>query len=137
MTVEMEMGEAFYESFRAALVLTGRMESAERAVADAIAAVGSDLSANTLLVETARSALQHTNRSNESSSVLPLELQALFRLRPTGRHCFILRVLMGFDLELCSAILKLSRPDVEEALCQSLLDLPQAVESIRPKLRIS
>jgi hypothetical protein len=64
-------------------------------VADAIAAVGSDLSANALLVETARSALQHTNRSNESSSVLPLELRALSRLRPPGRHCFTLRVLMG------------------------------------------
>src|SRR5713226_7442317 len=121
MTLKMEIGEALDESFRAALVLTGSIERAECALTDVINALGSDLSRNALLVETARSVIQHTAFS-ESSSILPMELQALSLLSSTRRYCFVLRVLMGLDLETCSDILRLSREEVEEALYQSLLD---------------
>jgi hypothetical protein len=137
MTLEMEIGEALSESFRAALVLTGSIEGAERSVTNAISALGSELSVHALFVETARSAFQHPPVSGELSSILPVELQALSLFSPTCRDCFVLRVLMGFDLQTCSEILTLSRHEVEEALYQSLLDLPRAVEYVRCAGRVS
>jgi hypothetical protein len=131
MTLEVEIGKTLNESFRAALVLTGSIEGAERAVTNAIAALGSGLSAHALLVETARSAFQQRPCSGASSSILPVELQAVANLFPTHRYCFALRVLVGFDLKTCSEILTLPRYEVEQALCQSLLDLPRAVEYMR------
>ena len=80
-TFEAESTEGLHDSFRAALVLTGSIEAAEQAVQDAIASLGSDLSRDTLLTETARSALPHTF-CYVPSPVLPTELQALALLRP-------------------------------------------------------
>jgi len=136
MKLEMEMGEAVNESLRAALVLTGSMEESERAITKAITALGPDLSQHTLLRETARSAFQQSTLSDRSSSILPVELQALSFLRPTCRYCFVLRFLIGFDLETCSEILALSRREVEEALYCALLDLPRAVESAQHPGRV-
>jgi DNA-directed RNA polymerase specialized sigma24 family protein len=131
MTVEMEIEEALQESFRAALVLTGGVEAAERAVTNAIATLGPDCSAEALLAETARSAFEHDTFSGELSSILPVELQALFLLSPIHRYCFVLRVLIGLDLRICSNILRSSLDEVQETLCRSLLDLPQALEAVR------
>jgi hypothetical protein len=125
--VAVKIDESLQRSFRAALVLTGSVEGAERAVTDAIAAA-SDLSADTLLLETARESLQHSTHSDGLPSCLPPELQAIFRLDPTRRHCFILRVLVGFDVQTCSEILNLSRGEIEEAIYESLLDLPRRVD---------
>ncbi len=97
---------------------------------NAIAALGSDCSAEALLVDTARSAVEHNTFSVQLSPMLPAELQALFLLSPTRRYCFVLRVLMRFDLEACSKIMKLSRKEVGEALCHSLLELPKAVDQV-------
>ena len=124
MTVDSEIREALDESFRAALVLTGSVEVAERAVTDALVAVGANFSARSLLIETARLALQPGPLAGESSSMLPVELQALARLLPVRRYSFVLRLLVGLDLEACCQILRLSRDEVEEALWKSLLDLP-------------
>ena len=126
MTVEMQIEEALHESLRAALVLTGSVEGAECAVTNAIATLGQDCSAEALLVETARSAFEHNSFSGELSSILPVELQTVSLLPSTSRYCFVLRVLMHFDLETCSDILRLSRDKIEEALYQSLLQLPQS-----------
>lgn len=131
MTVGPETCEALDESFRAALILTGSVEVAERSVTDALVALGSNLSEQDLLVETARLAFQRSAFADESSSILPLELQALARLLPAPRYSFVLRVLVGLDLETCGQILRLSRDEVEEALLKSLLDLPQVLESSR------
>jgi hypothetical protein len=97
MTLDVEMHKSLQESCRAALAFTGSIEGAERAVTNAIAAAASDLSADALLVETARSALQHGTFSDGLTSWLPLELQVLFRQSPTRRYCFILRVLLALD----------------------------------------
>ena len=112
MTLEMEIDEAINESIRAALVLTGSMEGSERAITKAITALGPDPSQHALLRETARSAFQQSTVSDRSSSILPVELQALSFLLPTCRFCFVLRFLIGFDLETCSEILALSRREV-------------------------
>jgi hypothetical protein len=81
MTVEMQIEEALHESLRAALVLTGSVEGAERAVTNAIATLGQDCSAEALLVETARSAFEHDSFSGELSSILPVELRVVSLLR--------------------------------------------------------
>ena len=127
MTADPEMRKALNESFRAALVLTGSIEVAERAVTDALVALGSNLSAQVLLAETARLAFQRSEFGGESSSVLPPELQALARLLPVRRYCFVLRLLVGLDPETCCHILGLSRFEVEEVFWKSLLDLPELV----------
>ena len=137
MTVETEINEGLQQSYRAALVLTGSVERAEHALTNAIAALGSDCSAEALLVETVRLAVEHNAFSPQAPPIFPVELQALFLLSPTRRYCFVLRVLMRFDLETCSSMLKLSRKDVGEALCQSLLELPRAVDQVAPSLQKS
>jgi hypothetical protein len=126
-----EICKALDESFRAALVLTGSIEAAEHAVTDALSALGSNLSARALLVETARSAFQRSALAGESSPVLPPYLQALFRLSPTQRYSFVLRLFVGLDRGTCCQILRLSGDEAEEALWKSLVDLPQAIESSR------
>ena len=129
MTADSEICEAVNESFRGALVLTGSIEAAEGAVSAALAALESDLSAHALLVETARLAFERSARPGESSSILPLELQALGRLVPGQRFSFVLRLLVGLDLNTCSQILRLSGDEVEEALRKSLLNLSGLGES--------
>ena len=106
---------------------------------NAIDSLESDLSADALLVATARSTFQSSRLSEELSSFIPLELRPLFLLPRTRRYCFVLRMLMRFDLETSSKILKLSQKEVGQALCESLLDLPRAAESIgrRPLLQES
>jgi len=137
MTVEMKTGEALHEAFRAALVLTGSIEAAECAVTDAIATSAPDFADDTLLVETARSAIQRrTNFSEQPAaiSMLPVELRGLFLLSSTSRDCFVLRALLGLPSEACTGILNLSKDEIDEALCAALLDLPHSINSIRSLL---
>jgi hypothetical protein len=77
MTIETEIRQVLQESFLGALVLTGTIEGAERAVTNAIAALDPDCSPEALLVEATRSALKHNTSSGESSSILPVEEKAL------------------------------------------------------------
>jgi hypothetical protein len=137
MTVEMKTGEALHEAFRAALVLTGSIEASECAVTDAIAVLGSDFAGDTLLVETARSAIQRRANSSEQPetiSMLPVELRGLFLLSSTSRDCFVLRALIGLTSEVSAGILNLSKDEIDEAMCEALLDLPQSINSIRSLL---
>jgi len=134
MTADINMEETLYEAFRAALVLTGSVEAAERAVADGISIVGSDLAGDTLLVETARYAIQRRaeySDQQEGLSLLPLELTALFLLSPICRDCLVLRVLMGLTSEVSAGIMNLSKDEIGEALYCALLDLPRSMDSVR------
>jgi len=131
MNFELQIEEGLYESFRAALVLTGSIEAAERAITIAINSLGSEFSARELLVRTAQSALLDSTFSAKPCSVLPLELQALSLFSPTRRHAFILRVLLDLDLETCSEILRLFSEEVDEAVNKLLPELPWALEFAR------
>ncbi|HKD05776.1 MAG TPA: hypothetical protein VKB79_07735 [Bryobacteraceae bacterium] len=123
--VAMQITEIIPEAFHAALVLTGSVEGAERTLIDATARIASDGSREAFLAETARAAATHEAVPDKSPLLIPRELQALFLLPTTCRYCFVLLVLLRFDLETCSQILNLSADDVKEALDQSLLDLPK------------
>jgi hypothetical protein len=134
MTVGMEINEALDESFRAAFVLTGSIETAEGVVADAIGALAPDLPVNALLGETVRSAFRHgfqLSKGPASSSILPLELHALSLLSPISRYCFVALILLRLDIAVCSEILTLSKKEVEEALYGALLKLAGAIEFLR------
>jgi hypothetical protein len=124
----------FKDSFRAAVVLTGSMVRAERAVTNAIDALEPGCSGDALLVETVRSAVQLGTLPGEwlgeSSVSRPPELQAMSLLAPTSRYCFVICVLLGLDRNTCAEILRLSTSEVEEALCQSFLDLPVALGTV-------
>lgn len=115
------------ESFRAALVLTGSVEGAERALDEAIAVSGSEISPHGLLTETIRSILRGTIGKE---SALPLELQALALLAPIARCCFVLRLGVGLDLQTCSEMLGISTGEVEDALCHAVVELPKAVRRV-------
>ena len=131
MNFELQTEDGLWQSFRAALVLTGSMEAAERAITTAINSFGSEFSAQELLVRTAQSALLDSTFPRKPCSVLPLELKALSLFSPTRRRAFILRVLLGLDAETCSEILRLFSEQVEEAIDQVLPDLPWALEFAR------
>lgn len=128
MSAGRQIGEVLDEAFLAARLITGSICGAEQAVEDAIEGLGPDLSAEALLVGTARAAVQQRKYEDESPSMLPLELQALSLLSPSDRNCFVLHVLMGLDREACSEILELSRDDLAQALHRSLLDLTSAIQ---------
>jgi hypothetical protein len=134
MRVEMKIGEALDEAFRAAFVLTGSIEAAERAVADGITTLGFHLAGDTLLIETARFAIQRRAEFSdepEALSILPLELQGLFLISTICRDCFVLRMLVGLTAEVSAGILNLSKEEIDEALYCALLDLPRSIDSIR------
>src|SRR5260370_10374414 len=113
----MKIGEALDEAFRAALVLTGSIEAAERAVADGITTLGFDLAGDTLVVETARFAIQRRAEFSdepEALSILPLELQGLFLISTICCDCFGFRVLIGLTAEVSAGILHLSKDEIAE-----------------------
>jgi len=126
--VETEMNHALHEAFHAAFILTGSCEGAALSVEASLGMISADFSREALLEETARAAVWCHTCASEPSPVLPQELQALFQLPSTSRYCFVMHVLMGFDLETCSKILRLSRDEVEEALYRALLDLPRVAQ---------
>ena len=116
------------DAFLAALMLTGTIEAAEQALSEAIATSGRGVAVDELLVATAKCAIQLRDECLPRAEIpfsLPPELQRLFLLSPVGRKCFVLRILMGLNLEMSSGILNLHRDEVDEALCRALSDLPR------------
>lgn len=94
MTAEIDGRDAFL----AALMLTGTIEAAERAVSDAIAASGCGVTVDELLVATAKCAIQLRDECLPQAAIpssLPPELQRLFLLSSVSRNCSVLRTLMG------------------------------------------
>lgn len=128
MTAESEMVKALPNAFCIALLLAGKVEAAEAALLDGIAALELDrISGDSLLLATAKLAIHRRIEIPEQSeglSILPPELRRLFLLAPNYRDCFVLRALIGLRPELCSGILHLSAHEVENALCRALQELP-------------
>ena len=120
------------EAYLAALMLTGTIEVAERAVMEAIATSGCGVALDELLVATAKYAI-HFGGSPvaEGPPCLPPELQRLFLLSSEGRKCFVMRMLMGLTPETSSEILNLRRDQADEALCRALSDLPEEAREAR------
>jgi hypothetical protein len=126
-----QLGDMLDKAFSVALLLTGGVASAEKAIESAIERSGPDFSTEFLLVETVRSAVLQRKWRDELPPTVPPELRALSLLSPVVRNCFVLCILIGFDCGACSGILDVPVDDVENALHRSLLELPFAVQSVR------
>src|SRR2546423_1207781 len=81
----------------------GSIEGAERAMTNAIETVESGFSAHVLSVDTARATLQISTFSEELSSLLPLELRALFLPLPTYCCCFAPGARVALRVTVCEA----------------------------------
>ena len=123
-----EVSKALDGAFCAAFMLTGSMQAAELAVLNGIAATecygsGDD----TLLLGTIKAAIQRRadspHPSHQRCAHLPLELRRLFLLAPISRDCFVLRILLGIPVGICSRILHRRVEEIEEVLCAALQDL--------------
>ena len=118
MTAERKASKALDEAFRAALLLTGSTEVAEKAVLDGIAALEyGRLADDALLVETVQSAIRRRDAlSGQSAQAhLAVEFRRLFLVAPTSRDCCVLRVPLGRPPAACSAVLHLTIQETEQA----------------------
>lgn len=112
------MGKAFFT----AILLTGSLEWAERAVLEGIAACDLNCKpAMTLYSRTLRAATEqgaHDRPLEESESaagLLPAELSRLLKLSPLDcRRCFVLHILAGLPRSACARLLDLSVYEVAE-----------------------
>jgi DNA-directed RNA polymerase specialized sigma24 family protein len=112
-------------AFRTALLLTGDTRTAESAVTQGIAAC-EDLSPSGLLIEAVRSAARRRTKSSDGPYAvdgLPAELRRIFMLQPLLRHCFVLRILVGFSPEVCAELLEISATEFEDAVYGALIEL--------------
>src|SRR5882724_7500322 len=124
-----EVSNALDGAFRAAFMLTGSTQAAERAVFDGIAATEFDsVVDDVFLLETVKAAIQRrpdsAHQSQQPPSCLPLELRRLFLLAPISRDCFVLRILLGLTPRTCSARLQLTIEELHQTLCAALEALP-------------
>ena len=132
-----EVSNALDGAFRAAFMLTGSTQAAERAVFDGIAATEFDsVVDDVFLLETVKAAIQRrpdsAHQSQQPPSCLPLELRRLFLLAPISRDCFVLRILLGIQVGICSRILHRRVEEIEDVLCAALQDLARLDARSRP-----
>jgi len=107
-------------AFLMAHLLTGNIEQAERATMEAIDLwnPGDDTEATLLLkVLDAAARAEIKYAPGRPGYDLPGELQAVFRLEPQPRRCFVLRVLAGLPLEACARLLHLDSRRLERYTC--------------------
>jgi hypothetical protein len=113
MSLVRQLGDMLDKAFPIALLLTGGVASAEKAIESVIERSGPDCSAESFLAETVRSAVLQRKWRDELPPTVPPELRALSLLSPVARNCFVLCTLVGFDCGACSRILEVSVDDVE------------------------
>ena len=113
-------------------LLTGNLRQAEEAALKAIDTWRPDEDADEVLFqnvvdEAARSqAGVGTSNSDRSAAYLPNELQAVLRLGPQLRSCFVLRILAGLPAQACARLLCLNADLVEAYTCDALQTLARA-----------
>jgi hypothetical protein len=118
-------------TFSTAFLLTGNAERAEAAILDAIGALdAAELSEETLFLKAMAAAVAHTAEGpvrdedfDRLRCFVSIELRRVMRLPVAIRHCFVLRVLVGFPREVCSTILQRSEQDIEESACLGAQEL--------------
>src|ERR1700682_3839518 len=123
-----EVSEALDGAFCAAFMLTGSIKAAEHAVLNGIAATECyGAGDEAFLLGTIKAAIQRRadspHQSHQRCAHLPLELRRLFLLAPISRDCFVLRILLGIPVGICSRILHRRVEEIEEVLCVALQDL--------------
>jgi len=131
-SVENTIGKAFLT----AQLLTANAEQAESAVMAALEswdATGNGEEALFHGVVNAAVRLINTdvsprNSQPEQGESLPPELEAVLKLAPRMRQCFVLRILAGFSPQACARLLDLDSRQVDEHACSALKRLPSLDE---------
>jgi len=114
---------AVRRAFQTAFLLSGNMAVAEAAVIDGIDACCPDSDADGLFSETVKSAIRRSGGPSIPGMALPAELSPVLMLDRTVRHCFVMRVLVGYGLQECCRLLRLSADEVEEAVARSIREV--------------
>jgi hypothetical protein len=110
-------------------LLTGSLQQAEEATLEAIDSWKPDkepeevLFQNVLEAAAQAQAEAYSSNQDSSASYLPHELQAILRLAPQLRRCFVLRILVGLPAEVCGRLLGLHSEQVDEYTCAGLQSL--------------
>jgi DNA-directed RNA polymerase specialized sigma24 family protein len=110
-------------------LLTGSFQQAEEATLDAIDSWRPDHQPEEALFQTVLNAAARAevepnpNSLDSSTSYLPNELQAVLRLAPQLRRCFVLRILAGLPAQACARLLSLHSDLVERYTCDALQSL--------------
>jgi hypothetical protein len=128
-------------AFLAAHLLTANAEQAESAVVEAMETWDPDDDRDEVLFQQVLgSALQavecapsSTNHPDSPGSGLPAELQVVLRLTPHLRHCFVLRILVGFSRHICARLRHLHSHQVDQYTRAALQRLPLAERSFESK----
>jgi hypothetical protein len=127
----LELDQALNRSFRTTLLLTGNVLLAEAALLHAISATQpEDILGESLLDQIVISVIALSARSmpaenedDDSSLLLPHELQQVLRLPADLRHCFVLRILVGFSRERCARLLNVTIQEIDERATAAAIQL--------------
>jgi hypothetical protein len=98
------------------------VEQAEDAVVEAISQFDTEQStAEQLLTMTVAAAIKKSHAIPQSpevvknrSSILPWELNSVTYLSPYLRHCYVLRILLGWSREVSASLLQLETSQIDE-----------------------
>jgi DNA-directed RNA polymerase specialized sigma24 family protein len=113
-------------AFLTAHLLTGSFQQAEEAALDAIDSWRPEEEPEEVLhqnvLDAAARAPVEPNPGNPgpSGSCLPDELNAILRLAPQLRRCFVLRILAGLPAKACARLLGLHSDLVDRYTCDAL-----------------
>lgn len=116
-----EAERSLSRAFVTAYLLTANADQAERITLEGINSWNPNTETPAALFQSVMHATvlpSHKPLGSDSSSPtrmsLPVELQAVLRLAPRLRHCFILRILLGLPPQICAAWLNLSSRRVDQ-----------------------
>jgi DNA-directed RNA polymerase specialized sigma24 family protein len=112
-------------AFLTAHLLTGNLRQAEKATLYAIDLWRPGEESEAVLFQNVLDAAAHAQvepaaNADASAPHLPDELQAVLRLAPQLRRCFVLRILAGLPAKACARLLFLHSDLIEQYTCDAL-----------------
>jgi hypothetical protein len=124
----LDTGVVLSRAFWISLLLTSQAKLAENAVLEAICcSESSSASDDVCLTAALKAALRETEEVIECGHaellLLPPELQRVLFLPVRLRHCFVLRVLAGLSLEICSQLLRMDIDQITGATAEAARQL--------------
>jgi hypothetical protein len=138
MTPKFKLHESLENAFIVGLLLTRSVQRAETAVLDSVKPPCPDdlyseaLFRRVILHSIDMQSIEPPRRQQkeleEAASILPFELQCVLNLSTNLRHCYVLRILVGLNRDVCSWLLHLDTSQVDEYTCAAMLELPLVQE---------
>jgi DNA-directed RNA polymerase specialized sigma24 family protein len=126
--------QSLSKAYFTALLLTGSERLAESVVLTCIDDESGDELQDSLIDRAAVAAVRRyrdiasNERSDERTTVLPVELRRVMELASPQRHCFVLHVLLGWRRARCACVLRCAGRDVDELVCEAMKQLAGVAE---------